>query len=386
MRGHIRAWRNPGTWKVWLDHPVVDGKRKRETFVVHGTKSEAEAKMAEHIAAIGRSDYSRAEHSTVADVADRWLKARKGSVGAKTFTRYEGIVRDYIKPAFGDIQLRKLTPLHIEDALAKWRNALPVGRKIGRLKQRTVHHIFSTLKAVLAQAQRWNLAVRNPCDSITAPPKGRADVSALDEDRAIALLEGLRHTSLAAPVQFTLLTGLRRGELLGLRWSDVDLEGRVANVCRALEQLKGGASAFKDTKTKNSRRPVPLTAAAVDMLKAHRAQQNAIKLRSPGYNPEALVFPEPATGLAWGPDRFSSLFYYQAHKLKIPVTFHGLRHSFATIALRARVPMKVVSEILGHTTTAITADLYTHVLEDSRHEAADRVGEAFEVARSRRRA
>ncbi|MEO6835534.1 MAG: tyrosine-type recombinase/integrase [Candidatus Tumulicola sp.] len=96
-----------------------------------------------------------------------------------------------------------------------------------------------------------------------------------------------------------------------------------------------------------------------------------------------MIFPEPATGLPWGPDRFSSQFYYRAHKLGIAITFHGLRHSFATIALRARVPMKLVSDMLGHTTTAITADLYTHVLEDMQHAAADRVGEALSEARQK---
>jgi integrase len=94
-----------------------------------------------------------------------------------------------------------------------------------------------------------------------------------------------------------------------------------------------------------------------------------------------MVFPEPSTGLPWGPDRLSSQFFYRAHKLDVPITFHGLRHSFATIALRARVPMKLVSDILGHTTTAITADLYTHVLEDMQRDAVDVVGAALSNAR-----
>jgi integrase len=383
VRGHIRAWRKPGTFKIWIELPVVDGKRQRETLVVHGSRKEAEAKLADRISAIERDDYSRSGKSTVADVTEKWLKARKPNIGAKTYNRYEGIVRDYIKPTLGEVRLRKLTPLHIEDALTKWRSAVPKKRKAGTLKPRSIHHVFSTLKAMLAQAKRWNLMSRNPCEAVDTPSKGHSEVLALDEDGALALLSGLRDTSLAAPVHIALLTGLRRGELLALRWGDVDLDRRVANVRRALEQLKGGACAVKDTKTKKSRRPVPLTTEAIDVLKAHRAPQNAIRLRSPGYNPEGLVFPDPATGDAWGPDRFSSAFYYRAHKLGIAITFHGLRHSFATIALRARVPMKMVSDILGHTTTAITADLYTHVLEDMQHEAADRVGEAFAVARRR---
>lgn len=122
---------------------------------------------------------------------------------------------------------------------------------------------------------------------------------------------------------------------------------------------------------------------AIRVLKGHRAEQNKVRLALPGYNAQGLVFPEPTAGLPLGPDRFSSVFRYYVHKLGIPITFHGFgRHGFATIALRAGVPMKIVSDILGHTTTAITADLYTHVLEDMEHEAADRVGEAF-AARKR---
>jgi integrase len=382
MRGHIRAWRNSGTFKVWLEHPTVDGKRQRETFVVHGTRKEAEAKMADRISEIERADFSRVDRSNVKDAAERWHRARKGDVGARTHSGYEAVFRDYINPAFGDVALRKLTPLHIEDALAKWREAVPKGHKKGRLKPRSLHRIYATLNTMLKQCMRWGLIARNPCDSVTAPSRGRSEIGALDENRALALLHGLRDTSLAAPVHLTLLTGLRRGELLAMQWDDVDLERRVLNVRRSLEQTESRKWAFKDTKTLGSRRPVPLTAEAIDVLKAHRAEQNRVRLKTAGsYNGQRMVFPNPATGDVWDPGKFSEAFRRAAKRLKAGVTFHGLRHSFATIALRARVPMKLVSDILGHTTTAITQDLYTHVLDDMQHDAADRVGEAFAAAR-----
>lgn len=385
MRGHIRAWRKPGTFKIWLSLPSVEGKQKQETFVVHGTRKEADAKMAERITEIERGDYSRSDRSTVAEATDQWLKARKGSVGARTLSGYEAVVRDYIKPELGKVRLRKVTPLHIEHALAAWREGNGVKkRKVKRkLKARSVHRIYATLNAMLKQAVRWNMMVRNPCEAVTAPSRGRCEIAALDEDRAIALITGLRDTTLAGPVRIALLTAMRRSELLGLKWQDVDFEGRVVNVRRALEQIKGSVSAFKDTKTLKSRRQVPLMAEAIEVLKAHRAEQNAIRLRTPGYNAEGLVFCELATGRTWDPGKFSDAFRRATRRLGVDVTFHGLRHSWATIALRARVPMKLVSDVLGHTTTAFTADTYMHVLEDMQHEAADRVGEAFAAARKR---
>jgi integrase len=171
--------------------------------------------------------------------------------------------------------------------------------------------------------------------------------------------------------------------VLALRWEDIDIDRRVLNARRALEQVRGSLSAFKDTKTVKSRRPVPLTSEAIEVLKAHRAEQNSVKLRAPNYNPEGLVFPEPATGCVWDPGKFSGAFRRAAGRLKIGITFHGLRHSWATIALRERVPMKLVSAALGHSTTAFTMDTYMHVLDDMQHEAADRVSEAFAEARKR---
>jgi integrase len=382
VRGHIREWRKPGTYKIWIEHPKVDGKRQRETFVFRGSKKDAEAKMAERIAAVERGDGSHLDRSTVAEVAEKWLAARKGSVGAKTLDGYEEVVRDYIKPAFGTLQLRKLIPLHIESALAKWRLA---GARERKLSPRTLHRVYATLNSMLKQAVRWNIIARNPCDAVTAPSRGRAEIAALDEKNAIALLDGLPGTSLSGPVHLALLTGLRRGELLGLQWPDVDFVQRVAHVRRSVEQLERHVFAFKDTKTLKSRRAVPLTAEAIDLLTAHRAQQNALRLKSNGaYNPDDLVFPNPATGLVWDLGKFSEAFRRAARIAGVNVTFHGLRHTFATIALRARVPMRLVSDILGHSTTALTADIYTHVLEDMQREAAERVAEA--IAHARRKA
>lgn len=382
MRGHIRR-RSKRSFTVWIELPRVNGKRKREVLTVIGTQKQAEAKMSERIAAIEGGDYSRAGKMTVTECLNRWLSSRESSIGRETLARYKSITNDYLIPSFGSVPLKKLTPLHVEDALAAWRTAKRKDRKAGKLSQRTVHHIFSTLKNALKQAVRWNLITRNPCDAVTPPSIGHADVQALDEARAAALIRALENTPLAVPVFLTILTGLRRGELLGLKWDDIDFENRWLYVRRALEQLENGC-AFKEPKTKKSRRHIALHADALEALRKHKAQQNGVRLALGGeYNAEGLVFPDPLTGEAWVPDRFSSAFYYQAHKAEINVSFHGLRHSFATIAQRAGASLKDTSDSLGHSAIGITADMYSHVFDDSRRGVAERVGEAIAGEMSR---
>ena len=132
-------------------------------------------------------------------------------------------------------------------------------RKVKRkLTPRSVHRIFATLDTMLKQAVKWDMMVRNPCDNVMGPKRGRPEIATLDQDGAFALGTGLQGTTLAAPVSLALLTAMRRGELLGLKWQDVDFDRRVVNVRRALEQIRGSVCEFKDTKTDKSRRAIPL--------------------------------------------------------------------------------------------------------------------------------
>lgn len=188
--------------------------------------------MARRIAEIEGGQYSRPGKMTVRECVNRWLEARSGTVGAKTHDRYKGIADYYIIPTLGDLPLKKLMPLHVEDALAKWRKEKCKSRKSGPISKRTVYHIFATFSAVMAQAVRWNLIPKNPCDSVTAPTKGHSDVTALNEDQVVHLLQTLKGTLIAAPTQVAVMSGLRRGELLALRWEDIDLENGTIRVTR----------------------------------------------------------------------------------------------------------------------------------------------------------
>jgi integrase len=148
--------------------------------------------------------------------------------------------------------------------------------------------------------------------------------------------------------------------------------------------LAKGGWPFKEPKTKKSRRHVALHADALEALRKHKAQQNAVRLALGGEdNTEGLVFPNPMTGEAWVPDRFSSAFYYQARKADFNVSFRGLRHSCATIAQRAGASLKDTSDSLGHSAIGITADMYSHVFDDSRRGVSEKVGDALAEARKK---
>ena len=210
--------------------------------------------------------------------------------------------------------------------------------------------------------------------------KGRSTGKAIDEAQALGLVEALAGDPLECPTLLALMTGPRRGELLGLRWSDVDLETAVLRVCRSLEVVGLHDLRFKQPKTAKSVRTVALSPQAVSTLKRHRAAQVQWMMRHRDiWVDDDLIFPF-LDGTPWHPKRFSAAFFRRMKRLGVNVSFHGLRHSYASILLRAGTPLKVAFEALGHSSVAITADTYTHVLGELKRDASDRLGAAFERA------
>ena len=331
---------------------------------------------------------------TVEQYLDTWLSHKQATVGFKTYLAYELHVRTYLKPSLGALRIANLRKEHVRKALADWsqRTSYP-GKKsktpMRKLSPRTVHHVFSTLRTAMHDALDDGAITVLPFAKRMSPKKGRAEISALDETQVVALLSNLDRTLLGPVTRLAIYTGMRRGELLGLTWDAVDLDNRVLHVRQSLEVIGTGkdrAVRFKTPKTEKSRRDVALTVGAIEVLRSQHAQQSKLRLHLSGpFGDEHLVFPDPRTGEPWKPDTFSNEFLRAVKASKLPkVSFHGLRHSYASISLRAGTPLKVVSEMLGHTTTAITADLYTHVLGDLKAQAADRLDKIFDSVEKRR--
>jgi len=224
---------------------------------------------------------------------------------------------------------------------------------------------------------RLQVLARNPADAVDPPRPRPVEMAALDVADTARLLGAAAGSRLYLPVLLAVATGLRRGELLALRWKDLDLGGGALAVCQAMELTRAGI-AFKEPKTRRSRRRVTLPALVVDVLRAHRREQVVERLGAgPAYRDLDLVLPGPG-GEPWNPRYFGKSFASLVERSGVPrVRFHDLRHTHASQLLLEGVHPKVVSERLGHASVAITLDRYSHVLPGLQEDAAARIDRAL---------
>jgi integrase len=292
---------------------------------------------------------------TVGEYLERWLKdSVRSTVRTSTYERHEGIVRTHLNPALGRIKVKNLTPAHVRGLHREKLDA--------ELAPATVRKIHSTLHKALAQAVSDGLILRNAA-AIKAPRPDPEEIHPLCADEASALLEAARGERFEALYMLAITTGLRRGELLGLRWRDVDLEYGVLRVGRALVR-EGGRYRLGETKTKRGHRSIRLTYQAVSALGAHRKRQLEERIRLAGlYEDHDLIF-ATQKGTPLNPENLvKRSFKPLLERAGLQeIRFHDLRHTCATLLLGRGVHPKLVQELLGHATIAMTLDTYSHFL------------------------
>ena len=371
MRGHVRK---RGTkWAVVVDiGRDANGKRQQRWHSGFDTRKAAEAATARIIRELDTGAYVAPSKITVAEFLAQWLKHSKSEIGTKTHERYSEIVDKHLVPAVGHHALTRLTPTHVQDHYA---TALDSGRLDGKggLAPRTVLHHHRVLHTALEHAVRLGLLARNPTDATKPPRPDSHEIDALGSADMRRFLDATRSHPLHCIVLLAATTGMRRGELLALRWADVNLDVGAVEVRRSLSETKAGL-AFKAPKTSKAERRVPLLPQAVTALRAHHAAQARERLAAgPSYDNKDLVFAEP-DGSIVRPSRFSSR--YKRLVVSVGFTslrFHDLRHSHATLLFQEGVHPKVVSERLGHSNVNITLNTYTHVLPGMQEEAVARL-------------
>lgn len=355
MKGSIRR-QGERSWevRVYLGRGANNRKLYR-SHTVRGTKKDAERELARLVTQIHSGEYVEPNRMTTGEYLEKWLADyAKANVTAKTFERYEEMVKKHLTPALGHIRLAKLAPLHVQ---AYYTEALQKGRRDGSggLSAKTVLHLHRLLREALQQAVRWQLVVRNVADAVEPPRPVRKEMRALDEGQTARLLEAAAGTRLFLPILLAVTTGARRGELLALRWSNVDLDSSRVTIRQSLEQTRRRL-AFKTPKNGKAR-VVALPPLAAEALRRHKVEQAKTRLMmGSAYADQGLVLARP-DGRPFDPSETSKAFRKLIRKTKLPVIrFHDLRHGHATHLLRQNVPLKVVSERLGHSGIAITGD------------------------------
>jgi integrase len=289
------------------------------------------------------------------------MKAHDGT-RPSTLTRYRGIVDHHLKPGLGQVRLDRLTPRDVQRFLAS---------RTGQVQPATVAKIHNVLRASLSDAERLDLVPRNVAKSIRGPNLPRTERRALSVEEARQLLVLARPDRYEGIFVLALVMGLRRGEILGLRWADIDLEARVLRVRQAVQRAEGELR-IVEPKTQQSRRSLPLPAAALSALERQRARQAADRLSAgPDWQDFGLVFAS-VIGTPLEPRNVNRRFeLLRAHGGLPWLRLHDLRHACATFLLAQGVEPRMVMEILGHSTIRLTMDTYGHVLPERMRCAAD---------------
>jgi integrase len=383
MKGHI-VKRSDTSWSLVFDLGVTpEGKRKQKWVTVKGTRRDAEKELTRLLHELDSGSYVDPSKQTVAQYLQYWLdNYARTNVTGKTFDGYYEIATLHLVPALGRHRLSELKPAHIQ---AYYTRALTSGRrqKAGGLSARSVLHHHRVLRNALQQAVKWQMLARNPADAVVPPRPERPEMRTLNEDEAVKLLATVEGTHNWIPILLAITTGMRRGEILGLRWQDVDLVAKTLCVRQTLSLTRAGL-VFKPPKTKKSQRTITLPEFVVDALRWHHEEQiREREVFGASYEDHDLVVAQ-ATGAPRSPGGFSAAFVRVIARSGVPrVRLHDMRHSHATHLLKLKVHPKVVSERLGHSTVVLTLDTYSHVLPNIQVEVADQVDAAYREARER---
>jgi integrase len=363
--------RKDGRWEARYTIHTVDGPKRK---VLYGrTRAEVSAKLTKAMADRDGGVVFDAGGTTVGDYLDRWLSdSVRGTVRESTYSRDKYLVTNHIKPALGRLKLTNLNALHLQGF---YRDRLD-----SDLSGSTVQKMHHVLHKALAQAIKWNLIPRSPADSVKAPTPTPKEMHPLSASEARKLLEAAQGDRLEALYVLAIHTGMRRSELLGLKWPDVDLENATVRVRRTLTRTDDGKRfGLGEPKTRQSRRTVKLTLRAVEAIRSHRARQAEEKLRAGGlYQDQDLVFASEGGGLINPSNLRQRSFIPLLKRADLPrITFHDLRHTCASLLFQKNVHPKLVQDLLGHASVAITLDTYSHMLPGMGSEAANAMGEAL---------
>lgn len=367
--GHIRKRGKCYSVIVELERDHKTGKRRQKCIGTFKRKEDAKKILNDTINKMYNNDFIMPGKLLVKDFLILWLETYAINLSPTTYYGYQVIINKHLIPYFGRIELQKLKPLHIN----KYYN-----EKSETLKGKTLLQHHRVLRKALDYAWKNQLIPKNPADMVDAPKVKKFESKVLNPEEAKKLLYAIKDTRFEIPINLGLSLGLRRGEMLGLRWSDIDFENGTITIQNNLVRV-GTELLFKSPKTEGSIRTLAAPIELMRLLKEHRKKQMEIQLRScEEYNNEHNLVCTRYDGSPINPSTFSHAFGDFLSKHELPhVRLHDLRHTNATLMLLSGTPAKVASSRLGHSSINITMDLYSHVLKDMNEDAAERLNEVI---------
>lgn len=362
MEGHLYQRGKSKIWYLLYDAPLSNGEKRNLRSVRIGkmSKSEADAKKREILSKVDKGVLrERAASMSVEAFLTSWLDATRDRLAPRTAERYASIVNLHVVPVVGNVKLSKLAPEHLRKVYKAIRDR--------GLSNQTCLHIHRALHTALQYGVREERILNeNVANRLKAPAPDRREPTPINREQIRFLIAAAKGTRLELPIALTAVTGLRRGELLALRWQHVDLDRGSLFIAESLEHSRARHERvrFKAPKSRTSRRVIPLAPECVALLRSHKAQQEDEKAQArAAYTDNDLVFPNP-DGQPWPPDTFSTQFAKLARSVGMRgFRFHDLRHAFASITLADGVSIKEVQTLMGHSSPVVTLSVYARSIE-----------------------
>ncbi len=346
---------------------------------------EAQKALAELELEIEKGEYFSSDKMTLKDFTDKWLSEyAEKELAPKTLHRYKEMIDSRIIPALGHYPVNEIRPMHLVKlynqlaAAGSRKDKIKVDGKLqvkpGGLSPQTIRHHHRLLSTIFNTAVQWQVMRDNPAARVRPPKVPKADIKAYDEDQTAALLAALGNEELdfKVAVMIALATGCRRGELLALEWEDIDFENNFIRIDQAAQYIPGQGHIIKDPKNESSKRTVPVPASIIQLIKKHKTEQaeKRLQLGSKWQDSDRLF--TTWDGGPMFPDTLSKLFREFIEKHNLPkLTFHGLRHTAATLLIGKGVQDLTVSALLGHSDPGTTKRIYAKSLKSAERAASD---------------
>lgn len=366
MRGTIT--KKGKKWYIVVDiGKDENGRRKQKWFSGYRTKKEAEKDLAKIITELENKTFILPEKITFKEHLEYWMENHvKVNLSPTTIWGYDSIIKKHINPILGHIELQKLRPVDIQQYYNIKKDELS-GKTL------TQHH--RVIRKALDYAYKLQMIPNNPADAVEPPKPKKYKAKVLTREEIKALLKALEGDKLEVPINLCLALGLRRGELLALKWEDINFKEGTIHIRRNLVRA-GNKLVLKEPKSETSNRLLKLSPTLLKMLKKHRKKQLELKmLLGELFEDNNFVFTKN-NGELINPATFSHQFSDFLKKNNLPqIRLHDLRHTNATLMLQSNIAPKIASNRLGHSTITITMDLYSHVLTDMEEETAKKLDE-----------